>query len=354
MKVYYVSSGLQGCYFVRCLLPLQSNGWNGDRTSLYTSTKLEDKSQATKESDIVVFHRPEEEGKLKLARLLKKQGKKIVFDNDDTYKDDGGFRLNEFMDRERLDRGLKTLNEHVDAFIKEADLVTCSTKFLAEEYLKLNPNVIHLPNYIDPFYFDEPLKNDTDVVRIGITGSIAVTGDLSVLEPIVKHYHKDKRVKLVLFAMPPANEDKKLRELYHDEYEFWDNVDIEWQTFVTIEEYFETLNELRLDMMIIPRGENYFNRCKSNLKFLEASMFEIPCIAQSFSTGDSPYEQDTEDKDYMLMATDYDSWIEQMEKLITNKELRQELGKKAREYVENKYNIENNAYKWEDAYKLIK
>ena len=43
--------------------------------------------------------------------------------------------------------------------------------------------------------------------------------------------------------------------------------------------------------MLIPRGENYFNRCKSNIKFLEASMCEIPVIAQSFTTNDSPYDE---------------------------------------------------------------
>jgi len=42
-----------------------------------------------------------------------------------------------------------------------------------------------------------------------------------------------------------------------------------------------------------------------------------------------------------------------MEKLITNKELRRELGKKAKEYVEENYNIETKAHLWADAYKTI-
>ena len=62
------------------------------------------------------------------------------------------------MDEERLKNGLKTINETIDLFIKEADLVTCSTEFLANEYRKLNPNVVVLPNCVDPFMFDEPLK----------------------------------------------------------------------------------------------------------------------------------------------------------------------------------------------------
>ena len=98
-----------------------------------------------------------------------------------------------------MKQGLKKLNDHTDEFIALADLVTCSTEFLANEYRKINPNVIVLPNYIDPFYFPEPLRNEDDVVRIGVTGSVGITSDVEVLTPIINHYKNDKRVKLVLF-----------------------------------------------------------------------------------------------------------------------------------------------------------
>lgn len=354
MKVYYISSELQGCYLVRCLLPLQANGWNGDQTSIRLDHKESiDKARAAQDADVVVFHRPADPKRLQVARLLKKAGKKIVFDNDDTYKDDGGFKFNQFMDKQRLEKGLEKVNDSIDTFIKEADLVTCSTDFLNKEYSKLNPNVVTLPNCIDPFYFDEPLRNETDVVRIGITGSVAITSDMDGLMPIVQKYHKDKRVKIVLFSMPPRFDNKIARELYFDEYKFWESVDVEWTPFVMMENYYETLNELRLDMMIIPRADNYFNRCKSNLKFLEASMFEIPVIAQSFKTGDSPYQQNPEDPKHMLLADTHEQWIEQIEKLINDKELRLKMGKEAKEYVLKNYNIKDNAYKWKEAYQKM-
>lgn len=355
MKVFFVGSDLEGCYNVRALFPLQANGWDGDRTTfMFNRMTPENKAKAAMDSEIVVFHRPQDEQRLKLAKLLKSQGKKIVFDNDDTVKDDGGFKFNEYMDKERLEKGLKKLDKQTDDFIKIADLVTCSTTFLADEYRKLNENVIVLPNCIDPFYFDEPLRNDTDVVRIGVTGSVGITSDVEVLKPIIEHYQHDKRVRLVLFSLPPAKHDKITRELYSEEYKFWDSVDIEWQPFVMAEDYYTTLNELKLDMVIIPRADTYFNRCKSNLKFLENSMLEIPTIAQSFPTGDSPYEQNPEDKNYLLLAGNQEEWIVQIEKLINDKELRREMGRKAKEYVEENYSIEKNAYKWRDAYKTIK
>lgn len=354
MKVFYVNSNLQGCYNVRCLFPLQANGWDGDRTTFNPNMMTpQDKARACSDADIVVFHRPDRKEKLEAMRLLKKEGKKIVFDNDDTGKDHGGFKFNEYMDEARLKKGMDRMNSVMDTFIKEADLVTCSTKFLEEEYKKINPNVICLPNCIDPFYFDEPLRNETDVVRIGITGSVGTTADLEVLKPIVEHYQHDPRVRIVLLAMPPIGQDQMMKELYVDEYDFWSKINMEWHTFVPTHEYYDYINELKLDMIIIPRYDSLFNRCKSNLKFLESSMLEIPCVAQAFSTGDSPYQQNHDDKKYMLLANTYDEWLEQMEKLITNKELRLEMGKKAREYVEENYDINKNAYRWVDAYETL-
>ncbi len=354
MKVYYNHSALNGCYNVRCLFPLQANGWDGFRTTFLPSQMSPDfQAKAAADADIIVFHRPDRKEKLEAARMLKKQGKKIVFDNDDTNKDHGGFKFNDYMDEERLKRGVERIDEALDSFIKEADLVTCSTKFLAEEYKKLNDNVVILPNCIDPFYFDEPKRNETDIVRIGITGSVGTTADLEVLKPIVEHYHNDPRVRIVLLSMPTMGADTIMKELYKDEYDFWSKMNIEWHTFIPAHEYYDYLNDLKLDMVIIPRYDSLFNRCKSNLKFLENSMLEIPSVCQSFPTGDSPYQQNPEDQKYLLLAGDFQEWLEQIEKLINDKELRRDLGKKAREYVEENYDINKFAYRWREAYEKL-
>ena len=82
-------------------------------------------------------------------------------------------------------------------------------------------------------------------------------------------------------------------------------------------------------------------------------MLEIPTIGQSFSTKDSPYEVNPEDAKHLLLATDTESWIFQIEQLITNKELRREMGKKAHDYVAENYSIEKNARLWREAYESL-
>lgn len=355
MKVYFTNNGLEGCYNVRCLFPLQENGWDGDRTIMgLERISADQKAKAVLSADVVVFHRPEKDYQLIMARKLKEAGKKIVFDNDDTYKDHNGFKFNDYMTEEKVKRGLGELDKNIDTFIKEADLVTCTTEFLKKEYEQINPNVVVLPNTVDPFYYPEPKRNETDIIRIGVTGSVGVTSDVDVLKPIIEHYQNDPRVRLVLLSLPPEGENEIYKKLYAEEYAFWNKVNIEWHSFVSSDIYYDYLNDLKLDMVIVPRSDSLFNRCKSNLKFLENSMLEIPTIAQSFPTKDSPYELDPEDAQHLLLATDTESWILQIERLIADKELRNYVGKKAHEYVAEKYSIENNAHKWKEAYsKLI-
>jgi glycosyltransferase involved in cell wall biosynthesis len=355
MRPYFITSGNWGCYIVRCLLPLVANGWDGDQTSIRYGTKTaENKMLASKQSDVVVFHRPEDAKKLELARILKKQGKKIVFDNDDTYKDHDAVRLNDYFDKERVDKGLAKVNSITDAFIVEADLVTTTTEWLADEYRKLNANVVVLPNCVDPFYFDDPIKNETDIVRIGVFGSVITSTDLDVLAPIIKHYENDKRVRLVCFGLPPNRKTNPIVEsIYRDEYKFMDSVDVEWHAAVNADVYYDKINSLKLDMVIIPREDNYFNRAKSNLKFLESSMFEIPVIAQGFADGKSPYQANPDDAKNMVIVVDNSQWIPEIEKMIADKEGRVAMGKRAKEYVIENYDINKKAHLWEEAYQKI-
>lgn len=347
MKIYFCNSFLESCWYVRCLVPMQALGADGDRTSLI-SPRIEShrQAQAVLNADIVVFHRPNDWRSLEIAKKLKAQGKFIVADNDDTYKNLEGKNLQKAL--EKVDTGL-------DEFCKFADMITCSTETLAEEYRKINKNVVVLPNCIDSDMWPEPLKNETNKVRIGFVGSVASNGDYNEIKDTLIELSKRSDIQLVVFALPPQAPDKNdtegfiVREMYQSDFDFWHSLNIEWQPFVPMKDYIDTLNELRLDMMVIPRKDDYFNRCKSNLKFLEASMLEIPCIVQGFPTNDSPYQVNPEDGKYMKIIND-SQWLVEIDKLVKNKELRQKMGIEAKKYVLENYSIEKNIYLWEKAY----
>jgi len=355
MRVYFIGSLSDGCYQVRCLLPQIHNGWNGSKNNLAEPRKSNE--QVLREAmlaDIIVFQRPMEKEKLEVIDYLKEIGKKIVFDNDDTYIPNSGVptTMNRIHKKLGTFNKLKEIDSNIRNFIKKADLVTTTTEFLAQEYRQLNDKVIVIPNYIDPFNWDEPLRNKGKKIRVGLIGSVASNDEYLHITDALDYLKKRDDVEIVVFGLPPkgTSQHEKVREIYKKELDFWDKYVDERQPQVPMVDYFSTLNNLRLDLMLIPRKESYFNKCKSNIKYLEASMLEIPVIAQSFSNNDSSYDKDIDGKNGLLVK---DNWIPAIKKLLDNKDLRLKMGKTAKEYTLKHYNIENNYLKWAFAYKII-
>lgn len=349
-KVYYCASILGVCYYPRCLIPMREMGADGDKTGLRRHPiPPELKARAVLDADIVVFHRPNDERSLEAAGKLREAGKKIILDNDDTYHQLNDDQINEL--------GLKKVSKALDEFAKQADMVTCSTEYLAEEYRQLNDNVVVLPNCVsldDWPSEDEILRNEGYKVRVGIVGSATIANDYANFKEVLKELTSRPDVQVVMFGLPPKTAPAKEQSYYLNEYAFWESLpNIEWQPFVDIADYADTLNGLKLDLMVIPRRDEYFNRCKSNIKFLEASCLHIPCIAQGFNDKMSPYEVDPEDAEHMVIVTDNKKWMEALEPLIANKELRRYMGDKAHDYVIRKYSIENNIWRWKQAYKSL-
>ena len=130
-----------------------------------------------------------------------------------------------------------------------------------------------------------------------------------------------------------------------DDFEFWNSLkNVEWHSYVPVTEYMMTVASLALDLAIIPRKESYFNRCKSNLKFLEMSLLGIPVLAQGFSDGTSPYQG--RDEPYLSLVTDNSKWYNS---IISVKDKYSEYKLKAiraQEYVLQEYNIKTYAPRW--------
>jgi glycosyltransferase involved in cell wall biosynthesis len=324
-----------------------ANGWDGDKTSLRgIKATPEQMFKGAMQSDVIVFQRPDDINRVKVVPLLQAAGKKVVFDNDDTYKPDTGVPT--VMESVTGKEKLLELNKNLMDFASQANLVTTTTEFLANEYRQYNKNVVVLPNVVDPDDWSEPLRNKGEKVRIGLVGSVLSNDDWIDLKPALEELNKREDVQLVVFGLPPKAENTKLmQEIYKKELDFWLNLNIEWQPFVSMADYTRTLNGLRLDLMLIPRQESYFNKCKSNIKYLEASMLEIPVLASSFADG--PYE---ELPSHCKVKAGED-WLPKIEKFITRKVWSRGVGKDAKKYVLQNYSIKTKAHLWQKAYENL-
>lgn len=340
MKILFLPAMYDGCYYYRGYLPAIYGGMRAITQFIGQTADREEMHRKAMDSDVIVFQRPNTGEKVELIKALKQAGKYVVMDNDDTYLPDKGVPLHMLGSDEQREIA-KDMNRNLYRAARIADMVTVSTPLLKEEYKDLSENIFVMKNCIDPLDAYEPLT-PSKKPRIGFIGSVTSNDDYVHVKDQIKRLDDDG-VTIVVFGVKHKN---RVLVGYEDDYKFWDSLkNVEWQSYVHVNEYYKTIHDLNLDLMIIPRKDSYFNRCKSNLKFLEASLLKIPVVAQGFESGDSPY-QGKEDSKHMVVVTDNDTWYNEITKLLANPEKRKKMAQKAHDYVLKNYNINNYAKEW--------
>lgn len=348
-KVFFLPGAYDGCYYYRGYMPGVYGGYTvmpDFARKLYNDKQLTEKAL---EADVIVIQRPNEPIRVELAKLLKARGKKVVFDNDDTYLPDKGVPLS-MLANDRQREIARKMNENLYEVLKIADLVIASTETLAEEYREINHNVHVIGNFIDPLDEEPRRENKTGKYRIGFIGSVASNDDYIHIKDQLKRLAERGDVTIVVFGIKQQLTGKVLGA-YDKDVAFWDSLpNVEWQNFVPITEYYHTITKLCLDAVIIPRKDSYFNRCKSNVKFLEASLLRIPVIAQGFEDGQSPYQG--EDEKYMTVVIDNSTWYDTIVEVLQDSKYKA-LAEKAHDYVLDKYNIKNNVWRWHELFNTL-
>lgn len=353
MNILYIPGRYAFCYYYRGHLPaiysnqtsitefIRHNGTHFDKA------RLKEKIQA---ADVVVMQRPTEPQYVALARIVKGMGKKLIFENDDTYLADKGIVFSK-LENDRQRQLAQSMSDNVKEVLAMSDGVIASTQFLADEYAQSNKNVAVLKNCIDPL--DEfPCKaNTTGKFRVGFIGSVTTNEDYWHIKDEIKKLDERGDVTIVVFGVKyPDGTNLKFMD---EDRVFWESLkNVEWQPYVPIPEYMMTVASLALDVVLIPRQDSYFNRCKSNIKFLEMSLLKIPVIAQGFKDNDSPYQLNGDDV-YMSVVTDDNAWYDKVVDVKENYSKYKDLANKAHDYVLENYNITKYAPEWTNQIKKL-
>lgn len=231
---------------------------------------------------------------------------------------------------------------NVVEIMKMSDRVTFSTKYLADFYRE-NFNIhqgVVLPNYLPKFMWNpDPLVdkrptgeeregNKPVILWAGSASHVGPGGDLEFLVPMIEATLDEFTWHFVGVAPPQLKGKVKLTDWSH----FYD--------------YPTMMQQLKADVAIAPISDTKFNYAKSDLKYLEYSAMNIPCICSTIGNGQGPYDLSNCQN---LVENDPDSWYQAIKDLANNEEAYYDTINLQQEYLENRW-LENNIEQYYNAF----
>ena len=235
----------------------------------------------------------------------------------------------------------------LENIISRCDSVMYSTRELQSYYENLNPNSIVFPNFLD---IDKRYRNINTVnwkiladeqnisyndqtTIIGFFGSDSHIEDLSLIEYPVMEILKNN--PNVIFAIM-AGSDLIMTTLIKK----WKipNNKFLYIPYKNINEYLSYVS--CFDIGFAPLQNNIFNLCKSNLKLLEYGALGIPYVASKIANFQR-FQLESEGLGGYL-CDDQDEWVDKINFLINNPEVRKKMGQDLQQYVYNQYDIKKS------------
>lgn len=274
-------------------------------------------------------------------------------------------QVQELVDQVRSDRGCLVYSiddnlldlDHIPVearmaarfLCREAHGVLVSTNFLRSRLNHLNPKIYVLPNALDERLFEVHGRRaaihstDPEHKTIGYMGTFTHDADLMMvfqaLRRILRKYQNNLQFHIVggvsdpsIYKMFKELPIKLLRVPVKD---------VSYPNFIKW-----MANNTCWDLGIAPLENTFFNRSKSDIKFLDYSAFGIPGIYSHVPS----YEKSVQHlkTGYLAWNTPAD-WSEGFELLLSNDQLRLELAKSAQDYVFSKRTLKQCAVNWRDA-----
>lgn len=209
--------------------------------------------------DIIMMQRPYTPDALDIGKYVKKLGKKLWIDHDDN-----------LLNLPRENRMAQTMTVKAKNNFREllqiADVVSVTTDALAADFREYNPNIHVIPNAHNDMVFgtyrSRVKRNDLILWR----GSDTHVRDIMLYaDQISEAVNNFPSHKFVFAGFDPWMVDQQ------------DNL----ETLPTTDPllYFETMRRLAPKLLHVPLQNTLFNRCKSNIAWMEATYFGAVCLA---------------------------------------------------------------------------
>ncbi len=274
---------------------------------------------------------------------MKQLKRTIVFETDDLVYDPQFLQHMDYY--QQMNAFEKKLYQHgvgaellADAYVQVA---TTTTSFLAEKLRERGKQVFVVPNKLskkDLAWAKDALQSKTctqesGTIKIGyLSGTPSHNKDFATIsDALLRIFETYPQVRLVL-AGPLDVQDALSR--------FSDR--IERLPFVSRQHLFKNIASLDINLAPLEVG-NPFCEAKSELKWFEAGIVEVPTVAAATQT----FREAILDGENGFVAQNEEEWYDKLSQLIVNTELRKNMGQKVRETVLARYttlNTQNEAY----------
>jgi len=225
--------------------------------------------------------------------------------------------------------------------LSSANAVVVSTQALANYARRFNANTWVLPNYLDGQHWTQPqsVSKGKGPVVIGYMGGLTRTHlpDLELVTPLLQRllWRYKEKIRLRFWGLVP------------DELKDLPNVEYLAEKFSNYLEFARYFSHQSCDLFIAPLRDSLFNRCKSAIKFIEYSWLGIPGVYSHIE----PYQGVVASGANGFLAADESEWDLYLSRLIEDSELRKDLGRNARQTVQDYFLMSRHAHEWGTVYR---
>lgn len=229
---------------------------------------------------------------------------------------------------------MKNEQSYAAYHIQKSDYVISSTKYLADSIGQLNKNTYVLPNCIneDLWKIDPIEREEKNKRRLVYVAGGGHDEDLKIAYRAIKPLLDELPIELFVRY-------GGFRPDFLEEHKNINFKSVSWH----ISNYPQKLYNLNADIFLAPLRDTEFNRCKSNLKWIEAAYLNVPLIASNVE----PYKLTKENGcKITLCENDKDSWYNNLKDSVFN-------CYKLKDECLAKYNINKEAEKLIDFYNSI-
>jgi glycosyltransferase involved in cell wall biosynthesis/radical SAM superfamily enzyme YgiQ (UPF0313 family) len=334
VSVYSLDARQGACAQIRLLSPfgamngaIESN-WGAVSEGTNCTTNLDILDQ----TDVIVLQRffPRKETIPFIEKMLL-SGKPVIYEVDEL--------LTDLPEGHNLKLWARETEEILPWLLPQVSAITVSTPLLAEEFSSMTPSIHVVTNLVDTKLFRPASPKLPGPVVIGFCAAATHAHDLTRIENALFRVAERYGSKVAFSFMGHATSRSSLLPGFRF---------VDFQK--DYESYGNALSSSGIDIAIVPLQDNRFNRCKSNIKWLEYSACGIAGIYADLPPYNTSVEHGVSG---VLVADDPDKWFQAICLLIDHPELRHTIAREANRRVQSQYSLTGGAQVLYNLYEYI-